>query len=205
MVEKNWQFAEIRVSGGEPFLHSDITGFVRAFKERFHKRMAIASNLFWMKSPEDVDRYWELFQMIDTFYPSYYPHNEEQMKILKECFEKLEGHYRVDVAIRHKHWFSQMKFRTDPKVPTKFCLDNGDCTNLLTDGRLARCAVGAYCENNPHVTQEFLDARSDFYFNIYEDDDILSWLKKWPHNACSYCTLWETTPVKWKNQSDTLS
>jgi len=205
MVERNYQFAEIRVSGGEPFLHSDIVGFVKTIKERYQKRMAIATNLFWLKKPEDIDRYGELFRLIDTFYPSYYPHNQEQLKIISAAIVKLEETYGVGIAIRQKHLFSKMEFRTEPKIPTSFCLDNGDCTNLLVDGRLARCAVGAYCDDNPNVTQEFLDSRTDFFFDLYKDKDILSWLQHWPHRACHYCSLWETKPVKWKNQPETLS
>jgi hypothetical protein len=204
MMEQNYQFAEIRISGGEPFLHSDIVGFAKEIKERYKKKMAIASNLFWLNEPNDIDRYEDLFRLIDTFYPSYYPHNQPQLKILSGAIEKLERTYKVGVAIRKKHWFSKMKFRTEPQKPTSFCLDNGDCTNLLADGRLARCAVGAYCEDNPYVTKEFLDSRTDFFFDLYKDEDILAWLQHWPHQACSYCTLWETRPSKWKNQSEIL-
>ena len=65
-------------------------------------------------------------------------------------------------------WCS-FEFLDKPKPVKSFCEAQANCTQLLSYGRLARCATAAYADKNPLSTKEFLENRKDIFFDIEND------------------------------------
>lgn len=192
MLSMGIRFKQIRISGGEPFLHSNLLDFVQKIK-KYNKSVTIASNLFWLKN--DVDN--DVFKYVDVLFPSIYPHNVKKVDLIKKIQEK----YKTRISYRIKSTFLKFEFTTEPEKVTNFCRTQGTCTNLLVSGKLSRCATAAFADTNPAVSQEFLTNRNDIFFDLYDnnysEDKLKEWIKKWPLDACSYCTLWKEQKVKW--------
>ena len=193
MIEIGLEFDEIGISGGEPFLHSDLLGFVRNLKVRYKKRIAVATNLYWLKDGVDG----AVFKFIDALLPSIYPHNIRKRRLLENITKK----HHVEIHYREKSVFFKLEFLSEPQSVTQFCSSQANCTNLLTSGKLSRCATAAYADLNPFVSDEFLKHRNDIFFDLYGDCSFPEWLTKWPLDACAYCTLWKEQLVKWQQAS----
>lgn len=189
MITKGIIFNQIRIAGGEPFLHANLTNFVKTIKLRYAKSITIATNIFWL-TLESIDKYEELLKHIDILFPSRYPNDgkDELLNIIRQRFSNIE------ISERIKNHFSKLEFLSKPQKVTKVC-DLHNCTNLLTNGKLVRCATAAYADQNPNTTKEFLNSR--IFFDLYKDNNIKKWIKQYPTNACSYCTLWKNDIIKW--------
>ncbi len=195
MLRRGIRFDHIRIAGGEPFLHPDLLGFAKELRQ--FARLTIASNLFWLKDEASIDKYAELLSLFDTFFPSLYPDTNKMwlVKKLEKMFPDLS------VVYRPKPIFLSMEFTEEPMKVKGFCSSQGDCVNLLIDGRLSRCATGAFADTNPNVTEQFLKNRNNMFFDLYKDENIAAWREKWPLDSCSYCTLWKEDKVQWQELS----
>jgi len=180
----------IEITGGEPFLHPDLLGFARAMRQ--YSKVAVASNLFWLKNEASIEEHSELLSLIDMFLPSIYPDTNKEWLVrkLEKAFPELNVFYR------RKRIFTSFEFTKEPMlVKGKGC---GQGVYLLINGRLARCPVGAFGNIDSTVTEEFLKNRNNVFFDLYGDGDIKEWREKWPLDSCSYCTLWKDDKVQWQ-------
>lgn len=186
----------VRLSGGEPFLHSDLTGFVKAIRPHTPTLVA-TSNMTWLKSSEELKNHEEVFRNLDLFYASIYRGNDQQLRLIQTIHQ-----FGVNVVIRRMRTFISFRFLHQPETVTDLC-DQQNMTNLLPDGKLARCPVAAYGHKHPKVTEGFLSAREkDGFFDLHSGQEFAAWKNKWPFEACRYCTMWKKQNVPW-HQSKT--
>jgi hypothetical protein len=202
MKRRKIKFGTIGILGGEAFLHSDLASFCKGFKKRYGCRMLLTTNGFWLKSREDQD---QVLRWVDEIIFSIYQPIEESMS--RDVLEtKLDGLQRRNphLTVRrrdHIRTFAEVKFTSEPEIPSSFCDWQANCTNLLPDGRLARCGVGAYAHKNPAVTEEFLRGANDMFYDLSVDDgrDFKSWKQKYPLEGCKFCSMWKVNLVPWQN------
>lgn len=168
-----------------------------------------------MKSEKEIEKRSPTLKIINrlviTRYPNMMPKERflESLEIIRNSHrfsfnESVEKGYLKDVNCNLDVWevdkWCSFEFLDKPKPVKSFCEAQANCTQLLSDGRLARCATAAYADKNPLSTKEFLENRKDIFFDIENDKrSILEWRYKWPMDACNYCTMWECKESKWKN------
>lgn len=179
----------IRLSGGEPFLHSNLAHFVKSIRPHT-PRLIITSNMTWLKSEADLESRADIFNNVDEFFASIYQHDD------KIPLAQQISKFGVQVVIRRIKNFVRSEFLNQNEEVTRRCSQR-DMTNLLINGKLARCPVVAYANYNPQVTQGFLSAREDDFFDLYGDADFETWKREWPFRTCHYCTLWRNKKAPW--------
>lgn len=205
MIRRNIFFKSIGILGGEPFLHSDIFGFTNQIKNRYKfAHIMITTNGFWLKRYKE---YHNLLSIISQLIVSIYQPIEQSIgkkQIIKILDEIKERYPNLIIKKRGPvNKFGEVQFSSSPINPTKYCHWQANCTNLLPNGRLARCGVGAYANKNPNVTKEFLSDHRDMFYDLTVDDgrSFKEWKEKYPLKACYFCSHWQTNLKDWQNAS----
>jgi hypothetical protein len=206
MIKRNIIFNSIGIIGGEPFLHSDITNFSNEIKSRYKfANIMITTNGFWLNRYKEYNK---LFSIISRFIISIYEPIEKSIggrnKIIEIIKNISSSHPHIKFEVRGPvNKFGEVQFSSEPIKPTKYCHWQSDCTNLLPNGRLARCGVGAYANKNPNVTKEFLSDNKDMFYDLTVDDgrSFKEWKEKYPLKACYFCNHWQTNLKDWQNAS----
>ena len=197
LIRRNVSFKTIAVLGGEPFLHHDLASFLRELKTRYHKRIWLITNGFWLGKPDydvseivkwvdqlDISKYNEIVEMVPEF--------DKKIGKLIETYPKCSF-----VTRNNKEKFTNIYFTKKYEMPTRKCTE-ASCVNMTSDGRLCRCPVAAHARDNPDVTQEFLDACDKEIFYNFKDgeESIYECRTRYPMKACGYCTAWKTNSVE---------
>lgn len=194
-------FEELSVMGGEPFLHSDLAHFVQTLKMRYRKRMMLSSNGFWL-SDAGIRYHRDLLMLTDVLFISRYPNIAKEVGG-NDAFEywvnelrRCHPHLHVDVRAMEHSW-RELSYTSEPLIVNKHCF-NAECTNLLADGRMARCGPGAYAHLDHSICPEFTGSNDMFYDLKTDNSDFWMWRKRWPLDACKHCTHFKATTVRWK-------
>lgn len=200
MKRRDISFQTIGIIGGEPFLHSDLEGFCEGIKNRYKCRVIVTTNGFWLKNWKKNQ---SIIQLLDEIIFSVYAPIASVIDFAKLVEEISSFSPKTKIKKRDNiTHFSEIKFTSKPEVPSDYCDWQADCTNLLVDGKLARCGVGAYAKANPSATKEFLtSSNSDMFYDLSKDNgrDFKKWKEKYPLEACKFCTMWKKNMVPWQN------
>ena len=220
LLEKRMlKFGTLSIIGGEPFLHEDLLEFISGFKKRYDPmNIQVITNGFWLKTKEDIDKRQDVLDSINRLIVTRYPNMlskekfDESIEYLKSRhsfgFNPLaEKGYAKQVDSCFEIWgvenWGSFEFLNAPEEVKSFCHAQANCTQLLADGRLTRCATAGYADKNPLATKAFLENRKDIFFDVKnEERSISEWRNKWPLDACSYCTMWKENKTKWANKPE---
>jgi hypothetical protein len=194
IYEKCWYPEYLVIIGGEPFLHSDLTGFCEAMFLRYPKaKLSITTNGFWI-TKENIFRHKKLFSMLSRFIVTIYPN----------LFHRINKNISIDAIyayvkeinpniiciirnIKASNRFMHANYAPAlPEGSMPLCGEYA-CNAILPDGRLTRCSTCAY-GGQYNKSLSFLFSCSDAYFNVREwPEDLLPWLAKIPFSACQAC------------------
>jgi len=202
--KNNIPFHKISIMGGEPFLHSDIIGFIKVLYEKYpDKNYILTTNGFWLNE-RNIEKYEELWKILYSLSVSFYPNiikkigGERKARLLLDKIKKKFPN--IQIHIPDKTIFRELSFHSTKHIVDKFC-GNSDCIALLSDGKMARCGAGGFSHLNPYVTEEFKNATQMFYdLNNFDCDSFWLWRNRYPLDACSYCGLLEGESHKWQAQ-----
>lgn len=199
LLEKNFlAFGGLSINGGEPFLHSNLEGFVLKFKNKYKPFIQVTTNGFWLKSIDNVEKYNNLLKNINKINISTYP--ELQKTYAKGAIEMLQKNFDKKIEIRGVNEWTKIKFSRFKEIPNLKSRPWCAWTQLISDGRLAICPTAGYADSNPNATPEFLENRKDIFFDIVNDKrSIKDWITKWPLDACSFCSMWKNQRTEWKS------
>lgn len=207
--DKKISFRMISVMGGEPFLHSDLIGFVHDLKSHFpDKVLAISTNGFWL-SQEEIDSYSALWTLTDVLFLSLYPNllsdtgGVERALSLVELIKRHNPQMSID--LRSKDKFRIIDYPKEPTEPPVFC-GTSECTTLLADGRLARCGLGGYAHLNPNLGEQFLKTDHMFFdlkMPSFTPGEFWHWRRRWPLDSCYHCTSYAWEMSSWKAERGT--
>ena len=204
LARNNVQLKLISIMGGEPFLHSDLTGFCRALFERYKRPLTITTNAFWFNR-ENIRLFRELWQYVYVLKISAYPSIEKRLGGREAVTRLFKDLYKYNPAmnIHHpdKYIFNDLKFFDEPKEPQLKC-GNAGCLALLTDCRMAVCGAGAYQHFAPPgvITEGFTASRHMFYdLRSFTEESFIEWHTRYPLDACWYCNFArEDKRVPWR-------
>lgn len=174
----------VTVIGGEPFIHSDLNGFILGIKKRYNVKIAVVTNGFWLA---DIDNHLSSLENIDILGISIYPDNninnvDQFVGRLKSKFPNLE------VRKSNVEKMIVVSFVSDPFINQKNC-GCLNCMGLRPDGKLYRCSLAGYAEWSPNVTKEFLEERKEMVLDLTKDEnDIKAWADRDDFSVCMYCT-----------------
>jgi hypothetical protein len=187
--------------GGEPFLHKDLHGFISALKNKFSQGIALSTNCFWL-SERNIEYYRSLFNMLSLLNITIYPPFIEKFGGIDSIQNHLDrirfNHPDMSLVVRHATSFYVLEYTDTPLVVDKYC-GAADCTCLLPDGRLARCGPGAFAHLTPHATKQFLLGRDDLFYDLKKNPgDFWMWRRRWPLNACQFCTHFTHKTKPWQ-------
>jgi len=200
LEKKMLVFGGLSINGGEPFLHKNLKEFAYKFKIKYKPHIQLTTNGFWLNSVEGVKKNEDLFACIDKLNISTYPnlqkkYDSKAIDLIKIIFKNKK------LEIRNVENWSEIKFSTRPEVPNIEKRPICACwTQLLSNGKLAICPTAAHADSNLNASKEFLQNRSDIFFDIEnENKTIRQWATKWPLDACSYCSMWKNIRANWRN------
>jgi organic radical activating enzyme len=219
LCQKDIKFDTIGIIGGEPFLHTDLFGFVSAIKTKYHnKKIALMSNGFWLGQVEKFENIFPLLSRLSiTLYPkqsvkvdkdvdavlakspklTLLKRDETPFYELNEYTNTALNNQKLTVVIKKLSCFYKIEFSSTGVCPNKVCR-HSKCSLLKSDGTLWRCAVAAYANLNPGVSKEFLKFREDLCYDLSGTRNFQEWTTKWPFDACKYCSVWKSEKSSWR-------
>lgn len=182
---------ELKLLGGEPLLHPDLTSFFKIARKHFPKaEITLCTNCILL------DR------MSDAFWKSM---KENEIKFVLSIYPPLKekaGHYReliaekgIEIAYIHQSdefWaMRNRKGDSDPKKAYEECSDSY-CRNLRS-GRLYICPDACYMDYyNDYFGQNIpVDKGIDIYAN--SGKEIVKYLSEWKE-TCRYCMKYSIHP-----------
>ena len=186
----------IKIEGGEPLLHNDVTKFIRSARQHFPVTtlQLLTNGLLFSKMS---DEFWETCKECEviikvTKYPIDVDYKKMKELVLSKgiTFEYANSENEDKTMV---HQALDMDGKQDKYESFHACcMGNGQCAELR-EGRLYQCNVVA----NLHIFNEYfgknLEVGSRDYIDIHSDvgaEDILEYLCN-PIPACRYCKTTE--------------
>jgi hypothetical protein len=199
-------FHTIGISGGEPFLHKDINGFVRQIKDRYGCFINLFTNCFWLRDEASIEKYADALGRSDILMVSPYKPIVEKVggwDVFLGLTTKIREKFGIKVGMFHLGIvdnFLQFEFPdTSRDVGPDLECEMKECHQLTADGRLFRCPMGFALNDHPAASEGF-KASKDMSFDLKAQGGSLgAWKSKWPLDACRYCTasLEAQRPTEW--------
>lgn len=180
---------ELLLAGGEPFIHSDLIGFVAELREAIPSLpIVIATNGGWL-SDRNVEKYEPVFRMIHRMTITQY------QKLNLDPVPKIRQWTKV--VVRPRYEFAQPSFSSEwkePVIPDIAKAEGGycrfvDCIQLTHDGRLMKCPAGYVADAKFPSTPQFNSSIEMYYDIANPKEPFQTWWERYPFDACYYCRL----------------
>jgi hypothetical protein len=202
LAQAGIEYKHISITGGEPFLHKDLAGFINELDARYpDKEIGLTTNFFWANENK-IRTIAPQLESLDRMLISKYPNvvaklgSDERFQFLVDLVRELCPHLAVEVA-DGSHLIA-WELHSDKRSPKAHCCTS-DCYVLRTDGKLSHCAVGVGLENRPDYL-EIVKASNDRLYDLSTGlSGFLSWIRKYPFDLCSHCTLWRGIREPWQS------
>jgi len=201
LVQEGIQFTNIAITGGEPFLHSDLFAFIDGLDHRYaDKEIGLTTNFFW-GSENKIRNLAPKLKSLDHMLISRYPNvvaklgGETRFSESVDLVRELCPH--LDVAVSDMSHIIAWDLHTEQHTPTAYCCTS-DCYTLRTDGNISHCSIGVGLENRPEYAEILKKSRDRLYDLSQGVSGLLSWIRKYPFDLCSHCTLWQGVQVPWE-------
>ncbi|WP_084712787.1 radical SAM protein [Alkalidesulfovibrio alkalitolerans] len=200
-------FNVLSIIGGEPFLHPELENFIFQIKSRYCRPIMLTTNIFWL-SEIDVVCHLDLLKLVDILNVTLYPNIVKSLggyEAAEHLLSKLRALLpKTNVKpMRIEHVYRKLEFTREKMIVDKHCY-NAECTNLMADGRLARCGPGAYAHLHPDAPREFCESKDMFYDLKSDKRDFWHWKHQWPLDACAYCNHFQAIKSPWKVEKGVL-
>jgi hypothetical protein len=195
------------IGGGEPFLSSDLPGFIRAARRGVPTW--VISNGHWLLRPNWMAVGAEVLQactgLMVSRYPVYVdrlgvPEWNRRLEVLRQQTGRHVGSFHPDDP--RQLTFDHHVHHHEPLPIVREC-SMRFCYQLLLDGRLGKCPLTRWPDRIPGVTDEFLGAasRSLFYDLARAGEGFAEWAARDAVEACHFCGLatGHVTVKPWEN------
>ena len=181
----NHYIQQIRIMGGEPFLHPQVYDFCKITRELFpNSSIALVSNgvLLHKLSDEQIEQFNKLKIELCV---SDYGINIDRDKFNKfhqRCFHNKNLMYNIGLDLNGGQPIDSSYYKCDHVYM--------GC-NFLKDGRIYQCAISAqidyFCNHfNKKIDYDLDDISIDIF--SHTEDEILKFLSH-PHDFCKYCDI----------------
>lgn len=183
------------VSGGEPFLHRDLAGFVRQLKGGL-PRVEVLTNGWWLcrKDWQAIGEpvFREAASVMVSRYPEYLARVgtkewDRRLDVLRKATGAAVWSFHDSGGVGT---FTQHVFHATPFEAHGGC-NLRECLQLKADGTLARCTMGQFVHAGPTMTAAFREAygRSGVYDLRRDGEGFAEWVTPPAFEACRYCGL----------------
>jgi len=197
MIPKLSACPKITLTGGEPFLHSNLPQFVSEMKERYSGyRIALVTNAYWLRSHEDVNKYKPMLQLLSNLFVSAY--KKVNINLINEIrkIQRIDGG-PLPVKVNKRTSFFRVGFNEKSQYPVlpSGCKRNGKCQyitcpQLLANGKLMKCVMGyAFASSYETPLVDIENSTQTFYDTINPSEDLEIWRERYPFDLCYYCCL----------------
>jgi len=204
MMREGIKFGHISITGGEPFLHPDLPGFIDDLQARYPKKQTgLTTNFFWANE-EKIRYYAPKLKSLSKMLISKYPNTvakmggEQRFGSLVELLRTLCP--QIEITIADGSHLIEWQLHPDERSPKAHCCTS-DCYVLRADGKISHCAVGVGLEHRPEFRQIAQESKDALYDLGRGTSGFLSWVNKYPFDLCFHCTLWRGVRTPWKSES----
>jgi radical SAM family protein/4Fe-4S single cluster protein len=203
LMQEGIEFTDIAITGGEPFLHSDVFVLIDELDARYpDKEIGLTTNFFWA-SENKIRTFAPRLKSLDRMLISKYPNvvaklgGERRFRFLVDLVREQCPHIGVDVA-DGSHLIA-WELHGDKRKPESYCCTS-DCYVLRTDGKISHCSIGVGLEHRPEYLEIAKESKERLYDLSQGGAGFLSWMRKYPFDLCSHCTLWQGVQVPWESR-----
>lgn len=203
LTREGIEFKDISITGGEPFLHPDLFAFINELENRYpDKEIGLTTNFFWANENKIrivAPKLKSLDKMLISKYPNIVAKmdGEERFGSLVDLLRDLCPH--LEVAVADGSHLIEWQLHSDKREPKAYCCTS-DCYILRTDGRISHCSVGIGLENRTEYLRFAQESKERLYDLSQGICGFLSWIRKYPFDLCSHCSLWRGIQVPWQAQ-----
>jgi hypothetical protein len=199
---KRIPFTDISITGGEPFLHRDIGGFIHELRERYpFKRIGVTTNFYWANE-NTIKLYAPIIQLLN---------GGLDISLYENLITKLGGLERVNslvcllrelcpeitIEVGNRPSFISWKLHMDEREVKNTCITS-DCYILRADGKISHCSIGAGLENRAEYLP-IINFSKERLFDLRNGiGGFLSWALKYPFDLCFHCTMWRHIVTPWR-------
>jgi hypothetical protein len=188
------KFNDIRVLGGEPFLHSNLEKVVRTLKDRYSQygiSIETVTNGFWLGK---IEKWSGVLSVLDKIYFSRYEDMVKKVVNFDSSIADIVTKFpscKVEVWDMKVHHSVSFSSQPEKMGESDSCMCSWS-TSLTTEGKLYRCPIAAFAKFNPFVTSEFLNAIDEsVVYDIDGNKSVEEWMLPRTFAACSYCDMWK--------------
>lgn len=199
-MEKLASFARpqfFHVTGGEPFLHSDILGFLTTIKENmpWDIPLVVFTNAAWVKSKGDDKEFIEaIARVIDRMDVTIHP---EMYKLYNSQEEVAHALGRLGPLVPKINCISRPYFFA-PAFTLEPCVDNSCCTltncrHMDVDGGLHTCFFSRFLDRYHTMPNRMKEECKKHVINVADltEETFNTWNKAIP-SYCRWCLYTRT-------------
>ncbi|GHT18404.1 hypothetical protein AGMMS4957_00660 [Bacteroidia bacterium] len=196
----NGNILVIRLMGGEPLLHPQVTVFFDIARKYFpHTKIAVVSNGILL--PKQPDTFWQSCKKnrIEVHISNY------PIKIDRETITQKAATFDVvlvDIENTNKEWKKYFVLdihgQGDCQKSFDNCAQANNCTNLR-EGKIYVCPTVAYISFFNKYFEQNLETTEQDYLDIYKvknQQEIFDFLCK-PMPFCRYCNVENQESLEW--------
>lgn len=190
----NFDWEILGISGGEPFIIQEkLNDFCYSLKRKYHSRIELFTNAFWLTSLDSIDKYSRVFQNIESLQISWYKPYVEKLgwETCQKFMDEIRKRFRIHVFSFQTNGvkaFGQVYFYDTPvHVDSSSRCVVKDCTQLTAEGILYRCTYGHFLKTD--IPSDGFKHSQDIVFDLRDigKRDLRQWRSKWPLDSCRYC------------------
>src|SRR5579883_1597935 len=195
------EFKHVSITGGEPFLHPNLGQLIGDLHSAFpNKEIGLTTNFFWANE-QRIQALGPKLKFLTRMLVSRYPNIVQKLGGKKEL-NRLLGLVRkacphIEISVADGSHLIAWQLHDQEIVPQAFCCTS-DCYVLRVDGNVSHCAVGGGLDNRPE-NASIVGRCNERLFDLKQGTDgFIDWVKKYPLDLCSHCTLWRGDRAPWE-------
>lgn len=198
MAKQGIGWAHIDILGGEPFLNPNLYELVKAV-EPYGTNLGIMTNCFWLRSEEDIEKYYHILRLFKSVIISLYPPLVEQCGGLENVFRLIDIMRKKLPCVQRWHfgdqlriidYFAAIEFSDKPRPIINRECQLRYCAVLRSEGHIIQCCAGLRVPSHPAKELTF-DVSGKINKAALE-----GWLDRSLLDLCRYCST-ATEGIKW--------
>jgi organic radical activating enzyme len=203
LIEKGIKFKTISITGGEPFLHSNIFDFINELKYNYPNKIIRLSTNFSWANEKSIKVVAPKLKNLDSCGISKYPAiiekcgGNEQFDSLVKLFKQRCPH--IAIELREVSHFTSWELHTHKEFIRTICTtEKARCNTLGPEGIITRCVI-ACGARNINEYKPILESTKEYFFDLkkWNKKDFLSFIHKYPFDLCEHCTFTHYKTENW--------
>jgi hypothetical protein len=192
----------LAITGGEPFLHPDISSFINGLKNRYPKaKIGLTTNFFWANE-NNINIFAKKLIALDTMEISIYPNCIEKMRGIDNVIHLIEklgqALPQLNLSFSIVKEFIAWELHSEIEDVKGSPCWTSDCFVLRPDGRISHCSIGIGVVNRIDYANILSKLKENLYDLNNGLDGFFTWINKYPFDLCFHCTFWHHKKVSYE-------